>query len=162
MTRIKWLILVAALAGLWGLHSVDKHYAVKAAVTQTEIKMNKASQDKLDLAAEASRKATSALQASSSAAIGKKDDELKTANRKLSVALGELRNRPLRPGPTDKPLVASVSQTCTGAQLFREDSEFLTREAARSDQLIIERDYYYTEYENSRLLLERFKNGNQP
>lgn len=45
----------------------------------------------------------------------------------------------------------------TAAELPREDSEFLVREASRADGIIKERDYYYGEYVRSRQVLEAYQ-----
>lgn len=51
-------------------------------------------------------------------------------------ALARLRDRPSRADSPDVPQGAGageVTASCTGASLYREDSEFLVREAARAD-----------------------------
>jgi hypothetical protein len=55
-------------------------------------------------------------------------------------ALGRLSDRPDRPDdsadvPEDSNAGAVPANGCTGAELFRPDAEFLTREAHRADQL---------------------------
>lgn len=160
----KWVIFLVIAASAFGLHTLDKHYAVKQAVTETQIKMNEEYQKKVDKLVKLNIETVSEMQAASAVEIEKKDEKLKTTNNRLSIALGELRNRPLRPDPasTNVPEPSGSTKTCTGAQLYREDAELLTRESARAEALIIERDYYYNEYENARRKIERFNNGNKP
>lgn len=77
-----------------------------------------------------------------------KDDQIRSINRKLVAALGELRNRPDRPA-----VVPESSSTCrsgTGAGLYRPDSEFLAGLAARADTIAAERDACYRQYESLR------------
>lgn len=62
----------------------------------------------------------------------KKNAELKTISTKLSAALIGLRKRPER---SEVPTVTTIGTSCTGAELFRQDAEFLIREAARADEL---------------------------
>lgn len=50
----------------------------------------------------------------------------------------------------------SVEISCTGRELFKEDGEFLIREAARADTILEERNYYYEQYEQARKKLNEF------
>ena len=64
--------------------------------------------------------------------------KLKALNSQLATALDGLRNRPERPSVGSVPEPASAgSGGCTGAQLFRPDSEFLVRLAADADRIAI-------------------------
>jgi hypothetical protein len=67
---------------------------------------------------------------------------------RLNATISSLRNRPVRPAT-----VASTQPACTGAGLYRDDAEFLARLASDADQVKIERDYYYGQYESARKLL---------
>lgn len=78
-----------------------------------------------------------------------KNAKIKSINDKLNVVVNELRNRPGR-SPESASTTAETGATCTGASLFREDGEFLAREAARADKILAERDYCYSEYERAR------------
>lgn len=66
-----------------------------------------------------------------------KDAEIRDVNARLSAALVELRNRPARPAPgaDQVPGAGATPPGGTGASLFREDAEFLVREAARADEI---------------------------
>jgi len=66
-------------------------------------------------------------------ALQKQADDLATINNGLRADIERLRKRPRRPST----LPASPAANCegaTGAQLFREDAEFLIGEAARADK----------------------------
>ena len=65
-----------------------------------------------------------------------KNAEINKLNADLTDALERLRNRPERPREGDLPADtgAEPAASCTGAGLYREDAEFLTREADRADQ----------------------------
>lgn len=71
-------------------------------------------------------------------------------------AIVSLRNRPTRAETkiSSSADTTPAPQTCTGSELSREDAEFLTREAARAELIIKERDFYYDRYEQSRTRLE--------
>ena len=64
-----------------------------------------------------------------------RDDEYKAIAAERDAALAELRKRPRRPAPgtTESPANGQDQPGATGAQLFREDAEFLVREAADAD-----------------------------
>lgn len=72
---------------------------------------------------------------------------------KLNIVADNLRNS-LRNRPSRETIVyrdnPEASRTCTGAELSREDGEFLAGEAARAEELIKERDFYYKQYEQVR------------
>lgn len=76
--------------------------------------------------------------------------------RQRDFALDELRKRPTRAQVQERASAdpASAPKTCTGAELPREDAEFLTGEAANAALIVKERDFYYERYEQSRLRLE--------
>lgn len=84
------------------------------------------------------------------------DKQITDINNSLSVALNRLQQRPTRPQVITE--TREIREPCTGRELFREDGEFLTREAARAERVVKERDYYFQRYEEARLMLERLNN----
>lgn len=80
-----------------------------------------------------------------------KQDAVSKVSADYQRTINSLRKRAQRPAVLPDP--ASVGQTCTGAELYREDAEFLAGEATRADKAIIDRDYYYGQYEHARSLL---------
>ena len=79
-----------------------------------------------------------------------KDAEIKVISNKLQSALGELRQRQDRPSSAD---TARDCKGTTGAELSRQDAEFLTREAARADQLRSALELCYRQYDAVRGVL---------
>ena len=71
-----------------------------------------------------------------------KDAQIKAINNQLVDAISELRKRPSRASET------SSGQGCNGTRLFAEDSEFLIREAARADEIMVALDACYKQYES--------------
>ena len=69
-----------------------------------------------------------------------KDAQITSINAQLVDAISELRKRPSRAQG------ASNGQGGTGATLSAEDAEFLTREAARADQIRVGLDACYKQY----------------
>jgi hypothetical protein len=126
---------------------------VESAVNQAKVELNLEYQQKLSEAEQKARKTEHKLQEHTDRLRESKDAEIKSISNKLSVALNELRNRPKR--PSSPPEDTGTTKACTGGELFREDAEFLTREAARADRVLVERDYYYSQYESVRRLLDQ-------
>jgi hypothetical protein len=142
--RYKIIALVVVLGALWGFHEYDKAQAV-AQINSEWVEKNKQQQAKFNLA-------QSVLEEYHRADKGIKDEKIKDLDVKLANALVRLQHRPTRPTVLT---VTETRESCTGRELYREDGEFLTREAASSDKVVVERDYYYSEYEKARLMLEK-------
>lgn len=91
----------------------------------------------LALTAEAAA-TTDALQQSAEQLRKTKNAQIARLNADLSAALAGLSDRPARPGagsvPTDP--AAGANPGCTGTSLWRDDGEFLAREASRADGLL--------------------------
>ena len=101
--------------------------ALKLAAAQTQARID---------AEHKSRQQELALQAAADAARNTRDAEITMIRSQLDAALVSLRQRPLRGANLSGSPGACPS--ATGAQLSREDAEFLTREAARADNLLAE------------------------
>jgi hypothetical protein len=65
------------------------------------------------------------------------NEKIVNLNKSLTTALASLSDRPDRPsGETPIDSTGTESATsCTGTNLFRQDAEFLIREAARADEI---------------------------
>lgn len=70
--------------------------------------------------------------------------KVRNINSKLIAALDELRQRPVR---SSVPSGSSNNKGASGAELFREDAEFLTREASRADKLAAALEACYGSYD---------------
>lgn len=143
-TRAKIIALAAFLVALWAFHEYDKAQAVNEVVKQAE----KASKDYK----ERTERVQKTLDASHRLALKEKDVKITSIERNLRSDIERLRNREVRPNVVT---ITETRETCTGTGLYREDAEFLTREAARAGKVRIERDYYWQQYENARLELEK-------
>lgn len=83
-----------------------------------------------------------------------KDEKIKLLSDQLSTALISLRQRPLRDTAVE-PKSACHCKGADGSKLFREDAEFLVREAARADRAVRELHSCYRSYESVRDLLNQ-------
>src|SRR6187402_1229482 len=151
----KILILVGVLGISYGAHIYFEKKAVSNAVTVTTTTIEKQYQDKLIVANQKAADAESSLAKFKSQADQDKANAVKDLNTKLSDALSQLQNRPTRSDLTSSvaSAVARAKSSCTGSQLYRDDAEFLTRFANDADKAVIDRDYYYGQYENARRTL---------
>ena len=143
-TRAKIIALAAFLVALWAFHEYDKAQAVREVVEQAE----KASKEYK----ERTERVQKTLDASHRSALKEKDVKITSIERNLRSDIERLRNREVRPNVVT---ITETRETCTGTGLYREDAEFLTREAARAEKVRIERDYFWQQYENARLELEK-------
>lgn len=79
--------------------------------------------------------------------------EIESLNNRVVVLLGQLRERKERGAAANGSAVPPATsptqpeQSCNGTQLYREDAEFLAREAARADGAVIALNQCYAQYE---------------
>jgi hypothetical protein len=86
-----------------------------------------------------------------------KDEKIRNIGGERDAALRMLSTREKRSKGSGEH--TEVRAACTGRELYKEDGEFLTREASRAEQLIVERDFYFGQYESVRLMIERINDG---
>ena len=133
--ELTWVKLGAAIATLlvaftsgWIINGWRWNNAtLKLAAAQNQARID---------AEQKSRNQERALQAAADNARNIKDAEIEIIRSQLDAALVSLRERPLR--GANVPGTPSSCPPATGAQLSREDAEFLAREAARADALVAE------------------------
>lgn len=138
---------------LIGFHVYDKHTAVTKAVQEVHLSYNV----KFKQAENKAKEEKIALLEAQQKERDKKDENIRSLNIKLGDAVRLLNARKGRSEDSREPTI--VREACTGKELFREDGEFLIGEAARADQIVIERDYYYEQYERARLMIKRINDG---
>jgi len=134
---------VAVLAALWAFHEYDKAQAVKLVRQEMVLKAKEY--------AERTERATKALEASLRSESKQKDAKIDSIQRQLADTIKRLQQRPVRPNVVT---VTEIREACTGRELYREDGEFLAREAARAERILEERNFYWQQYENARVKLE--------
>lgn len=142
----KIMACVAVLVALWGIHEWDVSVQVKKATQKYETAIVESKKR--------TERAARALEASFVKAEKEKDEKINRISDDLTSAIGRLQQRPKRPNTI---VVASDPVPCTGAELYKEDGEFLTREAARAERVLEERNYFWNRYEEARLKLEEIE-----
>lgn len=146
----RWIALAVLLAALGGVYAWRVH--VERDIGRDEVRAEWTADNARRTAAalaesEKNRRIEAERVRLAAQAQQRKDDALHAINTRLAAALGELRSRPERPAGGVVPGNPAAGQGCTGAQLFRPDSEFLVREAARADRILAERDYCHQRYD---------------
>lgn len=86
--------------------------------------------------------------------VQEKQNEIVKIAAARDAAIVSLQSRPARPAtrPGAVPAVAATCQGATGAQLFRDDGEFLIREAERADRQRADLAQCYAQYDAARAL----------
>jgi hypothetical protein len=144
VNRIKLALGVLLCLLAIGYHEYDKATVVQRTREELSAQYNQ----KLLEASQKVLQAQKKMQLDSDIKQQEKDAQIKDINSLLANALNELRNRPKR--PADSSTDTKIGSSCTGRELYQQDAEFLTREAARADRILVERNYYYNQYESIR------------
>jgi LPS O-antigen subunit length determinant protein (WzzB/FepE family) len=84
-----------------------------------------------------------------------KDAEITKLNAAVTIALNSLRFRATnRPVESSSPAIPPTGTSCTGANLYGQDAEFLIREAARADTQRLQLIEYQSAYNAARSLVK--------
>jgi hypothetical protein len=94
---------------------------------------------------EARNREKSLLEASERAKRSR-DEQIRTITKRLNTAIDELQQRP--PRSASNPTDTTSCSGATGAELSREDAEFLSREAARADTVVEQLNYCIAQYQS--------------
>ena len=118
----------------------------------------------LAAAQEEMRVREASLQAVAAKQRKEKDREIRSLNARVDELLNSVRNRPSRGdkgGLSDNSGIGHGS--CTGAELYRDDSEFLVRVAREADEIRLAYKQCMAQYEAARQLCkgERSENSSQ-
>lgn len=102
-------------------------------------------------------RASDELQAKADTTRRNKNAHIARLDSDLAAALARLQDRPDRPGAADLPAHTSAGPApgCTGAQLYRPDAEFLTRESDRAQRVLADLAECQAAYQSAREALIR-------
>lgn len=150
LDNVKLAIGIVIVAGLVGFHFWDKQTGIDKAVSDVTISYQAA----IDRRAREALETQGELMLKAKISEEEKNEQIVKLATNLDVAVKRLSNRPSR--PTDSSANPRDSSACTGRELYREDGEFLTREAHRAEKVRMERDFYYERYEYVRNQLDKF------
>ena len=150
ISRLTGILIAAGLtvATIYGLgyksgkHSVQVEFDAYKAQAQIEL---------AKLAAQ-TRDTERTMQSQSNQIQKDKQHEINAINRAAAALVSELRNRPARGEnlSTD----SRATENCDGSQLYRDDAEFLAREAERADEVMAELKACYKAYDSVKSLTD--------
>lgn len=146
--QLKLIIIGVVVAALYGAHAYDKHQVVEKAKAVQLAEFNKLVLENVLRSIDTEDK----IKQEAKALLDKKNENITAITNERNRLNRLLANRPTR----ESTVITNTGNSCTGAQLFKEDGEFLTREAARAERILIERNYYYEQYEQSRKKIDEF------
>jgi len=144
------LLLVSLTLGLYYLHYTEKTKAVNFARQEIISQYERA----LENQRETSRRSENEIFQSTINRINEKDEKIKDLSIERDNLVASLHERERRSNNSN---VARDTKTCTGAELYREDAEFLARESARADRILEERNFWYSQYESVRQILDNLR-----
>lgn len=137
-TILKYLAVTLIIAGiLWGAYSTGAKHGAQEVQAQWDAQTIERQHA---MKQEAARRETveTKLQAEADKRIQEKEIEITRLNANIDRLLDQLRKRPQRPSDAGVPQATGTESNgpgCSGRELYREDGEFLAREAARAEKL---------------------------
>lgn len=151
-------IIFSALFYFW--HDSKVHQMKEGFAIELQVKLEKQKQELTLKAKETSKEISNEAISIDST----KQNKIKDINRSSAGILNGLQQRPSRANQSDysrDSCNAESPKASTGRELSREDAEFLTREATRADQLRLELDSCYKQYDLIKESIDRFREENQ-
>ena len=151
-------IIFSALFYFW--HDSKVHQMKESFAIELKVKLDEQRQELILKAKETSKEIRNEVHSIDST----KQNKIKDINRSSIGILNGLQQRPSRSNQgsySRDSCNAESPEVCSGRELSREDAEFLTREATRADQLRIELDSCYKQYDLVRDSIDRFREENQ-
>lgn len=151
--------IIAALLVLTSLFLVHKYFVDKA-VDQTIVEQTAIYEKRITELTVKSLKIESELKSQVSTIKGEKDAQIKNLDRKYRLAVDSLRQRQERStssNPTGNSCNAESTKGATGAELFREDAEFLIGFARDTEELKTQLKACYTQYDTIYEQLNNYK-----
>lgn len=149
----KIIAIIGLIIVLIAIHTYDKQSSIKKAVQEVHQSYSLATKQ---VEAKAKDEKIALLQEQEKDRKGR-DEKIRIIGNERDAALRMLSTREKRSKGSGEHTEARAA--CTGRELYKEDGEFLTREASRAEQLIVERDFYFGQYESVRLMIERINDG---
>ena len=156
MALLNWRVWAAVLLTVALAASHWKAYHLGGAAARAQALAAELAQAQQTAALQSAAAAASAtLQANADKLRKSKNAQITSLGLELADALKRLRDRPARPGASDLPAPAGSGAVTgsTGAGLYREDGEFLSREATRAKRLQLDLAQCQAAYNSARAAL---------
>lgn len=151
-------IIFSALFYFW--HDSKVHQMKEGFAIELKVKLDEQKQELTLKAKEVSKEIKNEITSIDST----KQNKIKDINKYSAGILNGLQQRPSRANQSDysrDSCNAESPKASTGRELSREDAEFLTREATRADQLRLELDSCYKQYDLIKESIDKFREENQ-
>lgn len=137
-TLAKYLALTLVTLGItWAVYSTGAKHGAQEVQARWDAETIQEQRDR-EAESLARTAAERELQDAADKRILEKEIEITRLNANIDRLLDQLRKRPQRPSDAGVPQVTGTESNgpgCSGRELYREDGEFLAREAARADKL---------------------------
>lgn len=162
---IKLALVLALIGGLYTYHKVQIKIEVNKAVAQVVADIELQSNRESFKLKERSLNAQIELQEKFDNIDKEKNAKIQTLTGRVATLTRSLSERPNRPeasGVPNNPSAQESKPGATGAQLYRQDGEFLAGEAARAEEIKIELQGCYKSYDDAKETLDKFKRENTP
>lgn len=154
--EIKLITVLITIACLFGWHRYEIHKSVNIAVTEQA----NIYQKRIDELTIKSLKVESDLKTKVSSIQGEKDAQIKDIDRKYRTTIDSLRQRQERStasNSTGNSSNAESTKGATGAELYREDASFLAGFARDTEELKVQLNACYLQYDNVREQLNNYR-----
>lgn len=153
---VKIIIIISLITAVFLTHIWQVNKAVDKAVAEQVVVYN----NKIKELEIKSLKTESELKDKVQTIKGEKDDQIKAIDRKYNTAIASLRSRPERSttsDPTSNTCNAESTKGATGAQLYRDDAEILTRFARDTEELKTHLLACYQQYDGVKDQLDNYR-----
>lgn len=143
-TKIIAITLVLTSLFVWHRYEVSK------AITKTVVEQTAIYEKQIKDLTVKSLKTELELKTQVAVIKGEKDAQIKSLDGKYRIAIDSLRQRQERSSSSDSTRNSSNAEStkgATGAELFREDAEFLTRFARDTEELKTQLNMCYAQYD---------------
>ena len=153
---VKIIIIISLITAVFLTHIWQVNKAVDKAVSEQVVLYN----NKIKELEIKSLKTESELKDKVQAIKGEKDAQIKAIDRKYNTAIASLRSRPERSttsDPTPNTCNAESTKGATGAQLYRDDAEILTRFARDTEELKTHLLACYQQYDGVKDQLDNYR-----
>ena len=159
--QIKLILTLALLFGAWTWHKAEVKIAVKEAVSQVESQQSK---ENFRLK-ERSLNTQIELQAKIDKIEKDKNNEIANLKSRVRTLTNSLSSRPTRAESSrisNNTGNEESKQRTTGSGLYQDDRVFLARFAGMAEELKVEIQSCYKQYDEAKETLDKFKRDNTP
>ena len=164
--QVKVAIVFIVFTSAFAWHKIDVSHQVEKARYEVRTEIQQRYNARIDKLKEDSNNTQKAMKESFDTQLKEKNEKIKVADSKYRNLLSSLSDRPERPsssyGLSLPPRDAKSSFYMDARGLYRDDAEFLSRFATRTEGLKIELLACYKQYDEAKRILDEFKEAHKP